>query len=444
MEPFTNFFQEAIDLNLAKEKQMTRTKSNAYKIPEINEVFGNKDRLVYDFNFDFEAAFSNVVSDMTSSYNQISNFIEQHGYDIPNVKAYIDGICKKPGDKNIYKIGRILEKLKQPMVSIMGRNEESKDRPKYTHLFKTDPIRHVQDNKTSIVISRHPYDIYGMSTGRSWTSCVDLKYRKEGNNSCTLPAEVNEGTLVAYLIPSSEVRPNGKVDLRKPVSRITLKPLRNMEGELGYGVAKPYGAAMMEFTNFCKKWAVKNFNSKVKNRSGFKLANNVYPDPHNAEGLQKVTDVEDKIREEVYAMVNLKNEALQAVSRANRNNVHIYYSYDVDKEDNTFQLYGGVYWLITDSSIKHAIKSPVRSFNPKNNPQMWKDPEFAKIAKQHGFYDHLVWNNEFFQGVSINARLGIIKIVFSTPDGNLGTAQDLGDILLSFLQGPCSILSRPR
>jgi len=442
MEPFTNFFQEAIDLNLAKEKQMTRTKSNAYKIPEINEVFGNKDRLVYDFNFDFETAFSNVVSDMTSAYNQISDFIEQHGYDIPNVKAYIDGICKKSGDKNVYKIGRILEKLKQPTVSIMGRNEESKDRPKYTNLFKTDPIRHVQNNKTSIVISRHPYDIYGMSTGRSWTSCVDLKYRKEGNNSCTLPAEVNEGTLVAYLIPSSEVRPNGKVDLRKPVSRITLKPLRNMEGELGYGVAKPYGAAMLEFTNFCKKWVLDNFNSKVKNKTGFKLANNVYSDPHTTEGLAKVTDTEDQIRQEIYAMDNLKNEALGIVSSKDRNNVHIYYSYDLNEGDDNYDLYGGVYWLITDTSVRNCIKTPTKSFSPRKDPQMWDDPEFKEIAKKYGFYHHVVWNNYYFQGVSINARLGIIKIVYSTVNGDLENSHELGDILRSFLQGPYVIFSR--
>jgi hypothetical protein len=93
-----------------------------------------------------------------------------------------------------------------------------------------------------------------MSSGRMWTSCMDIDARTENShNTSFLPGEVRQGTLVAYVIPSSEINNLGKVALKKPVSRIAFKPLRNEEDELGYGVGKMYGAYISAFREFCKK-----------------------------------------------------------------------------------------------------------------------------------------------------------------------------------------------
>ena len=119
--------------------------------------------------------------------------------------------CVKLNDKeqkNVFNIGKVI--AKDPVAKA---------------IFDNDP--QLQNSSTTdfmMVVSCHPYDIIGMSTGRDWdtTSCMRLKdYREdysEGINTRFLHHDVAEGTLVAYAIKASDS------NIEKPLGRCLLKP----------------------------------------------------------------------------------------------------------------------------------------------------------------------------------------------------------------------------
>jgi hypothetical protein len=273
MKTFKKYFLEAISLSVAKEKKMTRKKSGAYINKQINDVFGKKDRLIYDFDLDVEKDYSNIKTDPTSNFYKINELLEQYNYYIKNISDYIKGICYKQNDKNVYNIGKILNKFGKETELITKKGGKIKTTEE-VEMYKSDPIKNITSNEMVVVVSRHPYDIYGASTDRSWTSCMNLE---GGEMNCKLQADVSHGSIVLYLVPKSELRENGKIALKKPLSRILLRPMVNKEQELAYAVGpNKYGAKIEKFKTFSTDWAIKNFNSKVKNKKGFVYLKGLY------------------------------------------------------------------------------------------------------------------------------------------------------------------------
>ena len=273
MISFKDYFLEAISLSVAKEKQMTRNKSGAYINKQINDVFGKKDRLIYDFDLDIEKDYSNLKDDPTSTFYKINELLNNYNYNIKTISDYIKGVCYKQNDKNVYNIGKILNKYGQETEMITKKGGKIKTTEE-VELYKSDPIKNITSNEMVVVVSRHPYDIYGVSTDRSWTSCMDLE---GGEMKCALRADVAKGSIAIYLVPKSELRKNGKIALKKPLSRILLRPMVNPEKELAYSVGpNKYGAKIEKFKTFASDWAVQNFNSKVKNKKGFVYLKGLY------------------------------------------------------------------------------------------------------------------------------------------------------------------------
>jgi hypothetical protein len=273
MKTFKKYFLEAISLSVAKEKNMTRKKSGAYINKQVNDVFGNKDRLIYDFDLDVEKDYSNIKTDPTSTFYKINELLEQYNFYIKNISDYIKGICYKQNDKNVYNIGKILNKFGQETELITKKGGKIKTTEE-VEMYKSDPIKNITSNEMVVVVSRHPYDIYGASTDRSWTSCMNLE---GGEMKCALSADVSKGSIVLYLVPKSELRENGKIALKKPLSRILLRPMVNKEQELAYAVGpNKYGAKIEKFKTFATDWATENFNSKVKNKKGFVYLKGLY------------------------------------------------------------------------------------------------------------------------------------------------------------------------
>ena len=137
--------------------------------------------------------------DNTEPSHNVKNFLEGKGFHIKDTASYRSGIVHKSvvtgnPDKGIpyrsklvpHKIGSVLEKHGAP-DSVM-------------HSFLHDPVR-IGSGKTDydLVISNHPHDVYGMSTGRGWTSCADMNNPK-GYASQKMKDEINNHTHVAYLV----------------------------------------------------------------------------------------------------------------------------------------------------------------------------------------------------------------------------------------------------
>ena len=177
----------------------------------------------------------------------VRQFVQDKGYEISDYKA---GLASK--NNRVIKIGKLL------------------DDPEIKKLYDNDPARQAQA-EYEVVISRHPYDIAGMSTDRGWTSCMNLK---DGSNKEYVALDVKEGTLVAYLIKK------GDRDIKRPVARIAIKPFVNVlaADEIAFGIENAvYGTDVPGFTSTVKDWV--NYVNKSKKLNGvFVLSPSLYND----------------------------------------------------------------------------------------------------------------------------------------------------------------------
>src|SRR5574343_573218 len=143
---------------------------------------------------------------------------------------YLKGICRKKigDDKREFKIGKILSKLEKSkkyepnLSSLIYSNPQMfnkfKDIKSILRIYNEDPDRAVSNsNKYLICISKHPYDIAGMSTDRGWTSCMNLVGGVYRNKIKPL---IQEGGLVAYLIKEDDL------NIEHPLGRVTIYPMR--------------------------------------------------------------------------------------------------------------------------------------------------------------------------------------------------------------------------
>jgi len=208
---------------------------------EINELaennpqpfkhwFGGADRIYLPFVPDFRLSQFDL---------EVKKVLEENGCNLSNADYQL-GYCTY--GKRVFKINRMLEKLRTDTIKakekeiatnpslLAGINDFFQD---LKRTFERSESRNVknQDSKL-VVISMNPDDIAKMSTGRNWTSCMNLGKRKED-----VFCEVEEGGLIAYLIE------NNDVDIENPLARVLI---RRFENEQGQSLAIPekqiYGA----------------------------------------------------------------------------------------------------------------------------------------------------------------------------------------------------------
>jgi hypothetical protein len=178
-----NIINEAIAYSVIKpyiERWKKNGGENKYK-----EMFGGKYRLYLD-----------LVDTKTDTYKAVEKILTDNGYSIVD---YHKNIASKDGDnKNTFKIGKILQRFA----------------PELKPEFDVDKDK-VVSKDYSVVISRHPYDVVGMSTDRRWNSCMEVEY---GENAHYLMRDIRVGTLVAYVIRKDDT------NINDPINRLLIKP----------------------------------------------------------------------------------------------------------------------------------------------------------------------------------------------------------------------------
>lgn len=287
---FEELYQEAIALSTAKQRFSKRDSSLYEYAPQaIKDVFGDKHRLIYPLDVD--------VHDMGEQehplYDEIRDLLISHGYFVETFQDYIKGVAypiigNDTDQKNPHKIGKLLTKF-APTGNIEITDRETQGKKTIAgqpllHAFKMDPTRQ-SAGKHFVVISRHPYDIAGMSTDRSWTSCMDIgprieyKGRKQqaGSNWDYVVADVTYGSIIAYLVDDLDRTPAGKIALRRPLSRILMKPYISSRGQSAYGVGKVYGVDSKQFANFVEQW-VESLNRDIDKTQLYTLHPELYFD----------------------------------------------------------------------------------------------------------------------------------------------------------------------
>ena len=168
----TLFGLEALPISTAKEYTKAWKEAGADKIYE--DYFKGENRIYLPLKNNEAKDISCLEKDY-SIFNKVTNLLNDYGY-ATTESFYLKGLCfktdTKTGKRIETRIGKILNKLATGEYSTTT-NKWAKDLLK---LFETDKCRELSQNKEKLlaVISRHPYDIAGMSTDRGWTSCLRL------------------------------------------------------------------------------------------------------------------------------------------------------------------------------------------------------------------------------------------------------------------------------
>lgn len=147
------------------------------------------------------------------------------GWNCIRIVDYSAGICKDKDGREI-RIGKLLNRMGQDRLLKVYNDS------------KTNTLKDLKD--LQIVISRHPYDVLGESTGRGWTTCHDIyDSRYGGEHLKYLKRNLEDGALVSYLIRKSDK------NIENPISRITLH-----NNYRYFGQSAIYGTYVSEYVLF--------------------------------------------------------------------------------------------------------------------------------------------------------------------------------------------------
>lgn len=134
----------------------------------------------------------------------VQNFLKEKGYLIKDIASYRAGLAHKEVVTGNPEKG-IPYRTKMQPYKIGGLLSEHNAPNHVVHAYTHDPVRVGGKNQDfDLVITNHPHDVYGMSTGRGWTSCAQMEKGKDHFNGLAaqkMPEEINNFTHVAYLTP---------------------------------------------------------------------------------------------------------------------------------------------------------------------------------------------------------------------------------------------------
>lgn len=201
--------------------------------------FFSGDRNRYRLYFPLEV--SSVKQQDTNEIvpKEIRDFLTKNGYVIED---YIKGIAGKKDSKNKFRIGKLLT---DPSLKSLFDNDKNRQGSK------------VLEGKLLVIISRHPYDIAGMSTDRGWTSCQNLI---DGEYNEFVPTDIKAGSLIAYVVKDTDK------NINNPICRLKIIRYESSEGH--YILMPAYEVYGTNIKGF--KEVVQQFCNKVNSLNGHK------------------------------------------------------------------------------------------------------------------------------------------------------------------------------
>ncbi len=204
-----------------------------------DHIFGvGNNRLYLDGNVEMEAVDYSVdlfSADFAKFVTFLTNNLTEYYFENLYLDILYNRIYSKDGRE--YKLTKFLQLLTEQKLKNVTKEEydyilnayDVKEIIPY-YISKLPPKSILNDSNKinlSVVISRNPYDIAGMSTDRRWTSCMKLpnddpSIYPGGAYHQHLMHDIELGTLVAYLI-----EPIDK-NIDRPYARIAIKPYQNI------------------------------------------------------------------------------------------------------------------------------------------------------------------------------------------------------------------------
>ncbi len=227
------FLSEAISLKMYKEnlpKKYWYKKPLAYK--KWDKIFGKGVNRI-------SIPIKNSTITLPYTFplmDEIRFILHKNGYGMISREDYLNNKVYKQGDdKNPLKIGKLLSKIDNELFK---KYDTSKERKDWVEILRNS------DKALKIVISRHPYDLLGMASGRDWrfSSCMTLGSSEDdkvyldilssmgdrivqseisGKFKDSIKKDIEYGVLVAYVVKSDDNKINN------PISRLLIKPYVN-------------------------------------------------------------------------------------------------------------------------------------------------------------------------------------------------------------------------
>jgi hypothetical protein len=163
---------------------------------------------------------------------KVETILDENGYEIisyQNNKAVKTDAADKT--RNHTKITKLLQRFNKELLA------------EYNHDKDTEA-----DTEHIIVISRHPYDIVGMTTDREWhsQSCMEIR---DGAYREKVIEDVKHGSLVAYAIKKDDT------NVKNPIGRLLIKPFENKDGDTILATdRRVYGTELTGFRDTIEEW----------------------------------------------------------------------------------------------------------------------------------------------------------------------------------------------
>lgn len=176
-------------------------------------------------------------------FKQLATVVNSQHFNIRNVKDVIDNY--KTGIVIVPKIVNGVVKSQRVSIGAVLSNSNQ-----VLKVFLHDPFRVNNSKSFDIVVTGHPIDVYGVSTGRHWTSCMDLdNSANKRENLKHINSDIQNHTHVVYLVPSG-----GDVDTQA-IARVTFKKHHSITGDKDALLSdnKVYGDAPSKFLEVANK-----------------------------------------------------------------------------------------------------------------------------------------------------------------------------------------------
>jgi hypothetical protein len=268
---------------ISKYREVMKTAGDVDYKSRYDELFGGEMRLYFPLELPANAIKQFNKQQQNEHFELLTTLLNRCGY--TSVDFYEGTV--RDGHNRVIRLGKAIEKSIKYAQS-KDFNEETID--DYKRAFQLwsrlqqratkELLSKTGNEKLMVVISRHPYDIAGMSTGRDWSSCMNLD---TGKNSKYVPIDIKNGTIIAYLVFASDA------NLKNPIGRILIKPYFNIDtwgdetrtmDNIMFGIEmRTYPPSAINIPNWVKivrKW-VDDANSKSKS-GRYHLPTNMYND----------------------------------------------------------------------------------------------------------------------------------------------------------------------
>jgi hypothetical protein len=321
----------------------------------LNHVFKGQDRIYLPLKGESKLE--------TGAPQPIQFFLSKEGYEIVD---YPKGIAKNK-EGRLIKIGKLLNKK--------GETELLKS-------FQLDKNRQSSTSKERlVVISRHPYDLAGMSTGRGWTSCMSLP---KGIYSKYVRKDMEKGTLVAYVVDTNDK------NINSPTCRLLIKPFINAEDKndiVLYPEKKIYGTDVNGFRETVIKWldTFQRVDGTLYKKT---------PSLYNDDDIKHI-GTGDKHGTPIYKNLYYKNNPNDPDAKNEQKEIRLAYyennPNDPDAKNDKYEEIRMIYYKNhpNDPDAKKDKALGVRMLYYKNHPN---DPDAKKdksyIAQAHWYKNH--------------------------------------------------------